>query len=395
MSSHFPIAVLPGIKLGGNAEGGRIRFWTESLALVSTLDARVLCGEAFSDVMDRFVGSFRDEFGSRVEPSLIVCRHDGRASAGQRDAVRAFRNMIGMSTILLARARRIGLRSSPSGALWAESFEPYPWMVKTDGESLVALTPAMAGFATTEDFAGCSMPAVDQVVLTEADIDEPIFEALSRAWQAHFVEGQRCTESRALFRSIAAAQEALRLPGGPDATAETFGRLSIAWTSAFETLIWPVRRRRDVGWKDVIAVIDGIGWTSTRLKATCRSWTEEAGKQCGVSHPAWIYRGLNKLRNDYAHGNEIDGVPHADNGVIVRIAAVLFRCVLAQRLGVWRGKHVGSAGGAVELVDIERFVQAHLEQGKITRVGLEFERALLWYRGRSVLTRRRAASAPA
>jgi hypothetical protein len=259
-------------------------------------------------------------------------------------------------------------------------------MVGNHGESLVALTPAVTGFASMEDFVGCSTPGLDQVPLTEADIDEPLFGALSRAWQEHFVEGQRCPVSRALFRSIAAAHDALRLPGGHDVTAEDFGRLSVAWTSAFETLVWPLRKHASC--QDVITVIDGIEWKSSRLKAECRSWTEK-GKPCCVSHPAWIYRCLDKLRNDYAHGNEIDDAEHADHSVIVRIAAVLFRCLLADRLGVWCGKSVPFAG------DIKQFVDAHLQQGEVTKGGLPFEKALLWYRGRSVLMRPRVTSAPA
>lgn len=389
MSYHFPIAVVPSVRMGGDGGGRRVQFRTESIALVSIADARVLCGETFSGALGRFVKSFRDEFGAQVEPSLIVCRNDDRAGGATRDAVSAFRHVLGMSTILLARARRIGHRSMPGGVLWAETFTLYPWMVGKDAKSLIALTPAQTGFSTVDEFAGASLPGLPRVILSEGDIDEPLFGALSRAWQTHFVEGKRCPESRALFRSIAAANEALRMPGGSDYTTEDVGRLSIPWTSAFETLIWPLHNHADL--KRVLDVICQIEWTSRRLQTKCKTFIRNEKSFC-VTHPAWVYHNLYKLRNDYAHGNEIKGAEHARHTHIVRVAAVLFRCILAHRLGVWRGNSFKTEEGELGSADLAQFVIAHLKRSRITDSGLEFERALLWYRGRSVLMRQRSTS---
>ncbi len=391
MTRWVAICVLPGVSLSRNLDGASMRLDVGPLSLVTADEARARLISAFSPALEHFLHSFRDEFGKWVEPSVLLCKAADHTTGGTREAVAAFRHVIGMSVIPLARARRIGQRSMPGGILWAESVAIHPWMVGSDGDSLVALTPAQTAFGNVDEFAGSLVPGLRQTRLTESDIDIPLLCALSRAWRGHFSEGKRTAESRALFRSIAAAQEALRLPGGSDVTAEDVGRLSLAWVSAFETLIWPIKNR--AGIDEVTKVIYEIEWFSSRLQKKCRSVISHR-KSHPVSHPVWIYNNLYVLRNDYAHGNEIVAEKHASQALILAAAAVLYRCVLAHQLCIWRGKEVRTTDAPFERAGLAAFFCRSVERWNTGSFSRIFEQGLLWYRGRSVVMRRHRQRPP-
>jgi hypothetical protein len=98
------------------------------------------------------------------------------------------------------------------------------------------------------------------------------------------------------------ARAASRIPGKSDASEHDAGRAVALWVSAFEILA------HDETWSDFGRVIDLLGqveWTRSELKEPDREVKTRDGL-VRTNLAGGIYERLNKVRNDFLHGNRVD-----------------------------------------------------------------------------------------
>jgi hypothetical protein len=196
---------------------------------------------------------------------------------------------------------------------FSNSFAFYPWMIDKQYDDLLASTPAMLATQDTEKFHGQSSPEISYTTVT--DLDEPLLKILIDRWEARFGGGNPTPEDRALFRSLNMAFHAAQTPFATAGTTYDSGRLVGLWVSAFEILSHPDK---------------GSANMATVLKVLNRSQPKSAPAR------KTVYDRLNRVRNNYLHGDEIDPAPNLSANRLSNYAPVLYRLMLTEFLGLHR-----------------------------------------------------------
>jgi hypothetical protein len=295
-SSWDAIFVLPNLNLEAPIDGG-------AGVLVPGHDPRV---RKIIDAHPRFgsfLSRFSDEFGQGVEPAVILRASDASQGFCTTEAIAGFRDVIALSVIPLSWANQL---ASPHQfrTYYSDAFTFYPWMLDRHFEHLMAQTPAMMGIQDIEEFGGQTLPAVPPAPMGLFEIDEQLLTILLAAWRRRFSSGRPSWRDLALFRSLNMAQQASRMPAGPEATIYDLGRQIGLWVSAFEILAHTgAGGRSDLG--KVIDLIDRAPWhiKACRLKLYGILKKGKAVRR-GVLGTK-LYRMLYDLRNDFLHGNPI------------------------------------------------------------------------------------------
>jgi hypothetical protein len=186
--------VLPNVTLDDPIEASRA-------ALLPCGDPRL--GEIASRhaTLGKFVSAFRDEFGTRICPTIGLARDDAPRSVSNATVVGAFRDAVCVSAI--AAGRGLTLKCDrPCGILHSDAFDFYPWFPSShpDFETYVfAYTPAARRSVEAGELKQPqSSPALGNRALSAIHIDRPLLNELLARWEHCFAAGNNGVKDRRL-----------------------------------------------------------------------------------------------------------------------------------------------------------------------------------------------------
>lgn len=340
-----PIFVLPNLNLAAPIEGG-------PAVLAPGHDTRV---RRIIDAHPRFgsfLSRFTDEFGQGVEPAVILLASDAPHGFHMTEAIAGFRDVVAISITPLSWANQLAAPHQ-FRTYYSDAFAFYPWMMDRHFEHLLAQTPAMMGVHDIEEFGGQSMPAVPSAPMGPFEIDEQLLGVLLAAWRRRFRSGRPTWRDLALFRSLNMAQQASRMPAGPEATIYDLGRQVGLWVSAFEILAHTgAGGRSDLG--KVVDLIERAPWRAKVCRLKLYGILKKGKNLRRGVLGAKLYRMLYDLRNDFLHGNPITRSDLTHRGRLPTVswaayAAPLYRIALASFLAADPTPALGQVGPAHDL----------------------------------------------
>jgi hypothetical protein len=176
-------------------------------------------------------------------------------------------------------------------------------MLDKNYEYLLSMTMAVNAMDEVGRLRGQSSPGISPRHLDHFYIDKVLLEELMVRWQCCYRAQKLEHDDVALFRSLNMANFAALMPAGVEATMYDIGRSVSLWVSAFEILspaknsaffkVYDNLKKVEYGLTDLkTAAYEAHGFKTTQTKETL---------------PCWIFGELYKARNDFLHGNPIDG----------------------------------------------------------------------------------------
>ncbi|MCZ4345496.1 hypothetical protein [Devosia neptuniae] len=330
MSDWLPIVVLPNVTAVEPID-------MHDIALTNRVDPRVKVACRRHPRLRTLLRRFKTAFGDSVEPSVLIVREGTPDTLLETAAVAGFRDAMAISLFTGGRALLISHDSSMSRPIWAETLTLYPWMLDRHGEDMIASTPSMLGVHVVERFRGQSAAGLSHSDIDNADLDAPLFAELSQRWSSRFGGGEVSWDDRALFRSLNMAYQASMMPGGQEAQFYDIGRLIMLWASAFEILLHTGPEGAS-GKLQVMDLLDSADWYDTRLSAKEHEVRISKKTVQTRTLPSLLYSKIDALRSDFIHGNDVaaDQLVTSDGTHYLHVAAVLYRCALAAKLGIKR-----------------------------------------------------------
>ena len=323
MNDWTAVSVLPNIELNEPIDG-------ELAALVPRDDARVRALSGAHPNLRMFLGRFKDAFGARLRPAVLLARANAPSTVFTVDAIASFRDAISIAVVTRARAWEL---AKPRGhrVTYSNAFSFYPWMLDKNHEDLIGNTPAFLGIHDVKAFHGQSSPEISRHTLSAYDIDRPLIDALIARWHVRYGGGKPARWPEiALFRSLNMANQAALIPAGSDTTLYDVGRSIALWVSAFEILAHPGTGKS--GLASVYGLLEKVGWQDRRTKAR-RYCAYAPGGKTGArrSLACRLYGEIYRARNDFLHGNPVFSNRLAVRGSgrgLFECAAPLYRMAL-------------------------------------------------------------------
>jgi hypothetical protein len=279
-----PVFILPNLSLK-NAIGCDIA------SLAPAHDPRIAALKRAYPLFKRFLNQFSDNFGQKIEPSVLLLNKAALPAFRSIPALAHFRDVIAVSAVTLGRSRRLRY-STGFGALFGETFSIYPWMLDRNYEHLVGDTPAICGIHDVSSFKGQSSASVFHICIDENEIDQPLLTKLIERWRRHYESAEPMWEDVALLRSLNMAYNASLMPSGMETTFYDVGRLIFLWVSAFEILIHPGRGGK-ANKNKVLKIIEETAWLLPESSQLKYKISENDQKYTLAS---WLYNMLNKQR---------------------------------------------------------------------------------------------------
>lgn len=329
-----PIAVLPNLTLQEPIECSRF-------ALVPPTHDAVTAYRRKYRGFDTFMDRFTDTFGAPIEPTVLLRRGPDRPQKYDRGGAVAFRDAVAVAAVTYDRATYV-IYNSSRGTHYSDSFWIYPWTLWGDKRNIIATTPALHALHRPEKLHGQCSPEISLSELQSGYWDTTLLNALCEAWHERYVTSKPSWRTRALFRSLNMANQAMRIPAGVDATLYDHGRLTALWVSAFEILVRSPEEKSNE--KAVRALLSNVKWD--RAELGYRRYLIKYGKtKKKVTLAGWLYHRLYKLRNDFLHGNPVTARSLAVSPKAVSfitIAAPLYRLALTSFLDLEWNKPVPS-----------------------------------------------------
>lgn len=361
MDDWIPIFVLPNLDSRGKVE-------CEIAAIVPLDDPRVSKLVKDHPIFGTFLSKFKSQFGTQVAPSILMVHASAPSSVMTPEAVTGLRDVLSLSVVPYARAHRL-VHDRRSGFVFASAFQLYPWMLDAKYENIIMANPGEMHLHVVEEFDGQTFAEQSPQTLMEGDVDLALANELLRRWVARFSTPQPDWHSKALFRSLNMANEAAGIPAPTASVFYDVGRSLALWVSACEILAHPGGNQPS-NFGTVAAVLESVGWLDNRLSNA----TYQVGPkpQHVGTLATWIYKAIYELRNDFLHGNDVDGPALLLNGKpIIDFAGCIYRAALTGVLDV-RFKEQAPDGDNLEAMT--RFVG---ERRRFNRYQEIFERALL------------------
>jgi hypothetical protein len=303
----------------------------DGLAFVSSHDARIIDLAEKHRRFRMYLKRFTTEFGDPITPSFILCRNDRYEKYRSAEVLAAFRDSIAISCI--SRGWALALKyGNNHNVRYSNCFSFYPWLVDNNYKDLVMQSMAQIGAHEVKRLKGQTVPGISYVHLTRGMIDTALLDALLKRLPKRF-SPEHDRSDVALFRSLNMGLSASALPGNVEATIFDIGRSVALWVSAFEIL------SKDGTCESVLKLLKAVKWNLSACSDAIYEPRNYKPGQPKISLPIWLYRAMNKARNDFIHGNEIN-----EKTLIVApgkqpmhlYTAPLFRMALTSVLGLTR-----------------------------------------------------------
>lgn len=321
MAEWVPLVVMPNLDMRGSIE-------CDVAAIVSPVEPRIEALRHAHPTLETFLSKFKSQFGQNLWPSLLIVRKDAPKECFTAEAVTAFRDILSVSVVTYARSIRLRFDRAESLA-FSSMFQFYPWMLDAKYEDVLLTNPAIKHVHLLKEFNGQGFPEQSQGTVFEKDIDLVLANALLNRWVARYIDGGTEWTDKALFRSLNMANEATRIPALTAATFYDVGRSLALWVSAFEILAHPGGVGQS-NYGTVASQLEAVDWIKPALAAATHD-VSGTPKQLAT----WVCRKLYNLRNDFLHGNDVDGAALNLNGrATIDFAACIFRLELTNFLGL-------------------------------------------------------------
>jgi hypothetical protein len=294
-------------------------------AIVAPTDSRVEQLRAAHPKLTTFLSKFSDQFREQVWPSLLLLRAEAPRSYYTAEAVSAFRDILSLSVVPYARTTRLRFGRANDLA-FTNSFQFYPWMLDKQFEEMILINPAQVHAHLLEEFKGQSFPEQSQVSIMWSDIDVPLAHELLNQWIVRFSGNPVAWKDKALFRSLNMANEAGRIPALAASVFYDTGRSLALWVSAYEILAHP-GGTGESNFAAVSGLLESVKWHDQKLAAAIHTFPGRISQQKQLATS--VCRKVYDLRNDFLHGNDVDGAALLLNGkAVIDFAACLYRLAL-------------------------------------------------------------------
>jgi hypothetical protein len=273
--------------------------------------------------------SFRGQFGRVYVPGCLILDSDAPERAKTSEALRAFRNVCAIATILRSFA------DGPYAPQFSDHFDLYPLEPGNDG-NIVAVNGIVGGTDDAEGFAGQCSPHIQVPWNFTCQPYGRVLARLIGAWQRCFLRRRNRPGLLRCFRALEIAVHACRYPTDSLMSLHDAGVRLVLWVSAFEVLLHPGGQRVDL--PVVLTAIRSLPWEDKRLGHR-RYRTQYRRQPLHMTVPEAIYYDLYMARNDFAHGNPtlrrvLRFRKTARRGTLAELAPLIFRPLLEHRLDV-------------------------------------------------------------
>lgn len=314
------LTVLPNLSLD--------RSWEfEPFAFVPSTDDRLVGVREGTGAGRALLDNFKDVFGRKREPAALILRGDA-ATPISWNIIVDLRNAFAISCICRAWQHTIGSKNAWS-LLYSDYFDFCPFRAHRDGIGLVHLGFGLSSYDNADEFSGQPHPDLPGSAWNfYAKPNEKLLEVLIAQWRKRMRLTRRSWKNDALFRSLAVAFRASRLPKGSDNELFDLGIQLSLWVSAHECLTHPGRKGR-VGLPEVLAVLARRHW----LYASFRKKTRLKGITQPVNYVQKLYIRMYRSRNAFLHGNPVKarqvllGKTKTDS-LFVKVAPLVYQAAL-------------------------------------------------------------------
>ncbi len=171
--------VLPNISLN-EAVGN------ENIAIVPHDDSRVNTDIANSPFAKSLVGKFEDQFGRKVNPSLLIINDKAPDSIKGIEAIVGFRNAFALSTIIRGHEHRL-TSTFVAYPLYSDYFDFYPITISKKNDGFITSSPSVLGFDDEyQEFRGQTSPGLSGVGSLSTRPDDHLFNLIARVWERRF-----------------------------------------------------------------------------------------------------------------------------------------------------------------------------------------------------------------
>jgi hypothetical protein len=272
-------------------------------ALVPCSDERLREFARHHPALETYLSAFRNEFGTQISSTVGMVRNDAYHNVNSVTAFGGFRDAACVSAIVIGQSLTLN-SDSARGILHSDAFDVYPWFPswKSGFERyVIAFTPAVRGVEEVVTLRPSSTPALGNRSLSSSHIDRSLLRAIIARWERCFATANETAEDRRLFRALEMARAASKTPGGTDASEHDAGRSAALWVSAFEILAHD-GRYSDLG--RVLFRLGQVQWLKPTLTVQDRVVNTREGP-VHTNLAGFIYGHLNKVRNDFLHGNSV------------------------------------------------------------------------------------------
>jgi hypothetical protein len=334
------------------------------MALVSLRDDRLKALAKKHRRFAMYLRRFKSEFGQQIWPSIVIRESNSPDEYRSVEAIAGFRDAIAMSVIPYSWALALRFENT-FGIRYANWFTFYPWMIDAQFDGIVMHSMAQRGFHEVKALTAQTNAGFSYQPLAGRMLDRPLLKALLARWEVRFkTSGAPDRENVALFRGLNMALSAAMLPGNVEVTIYDIGRAIALWVSAFEILAHP--GTTNVGYRQVYHLLEKTTWNLTECKEVIYEPYGNKPGQPKRGLPVWLYGELNRARNDFLHGNPIDGsrlIVAPAKQALHLYAPPLFRMALTAFLDLKQGRRPPSKGET----DYEAFLAYQHEFGGFQR----------------------------
>ena len=296
-----PAWVLPNIQLSSDVDWGVAALFRRTSPFWSR------CAK---DGHTRAWRKLTDRFLSYEKPYDITILAADMSALKERDrpqACRAFRDAMTMVSLLPQYHSLLLQQGGSFHPRHSDAFEVYPVYVNTSGDAVLRTVGQIGGWDISSFCAYPSPTAYIHEVSRVSFLDTALEQTLRAAWRRRYLDKRSGRRNRQLisqlFRSIAVAFDALRIPNIVIDQQFRIGQLVASWVSAFEILVHP--GTGEIRHKNVIDFLDGVDLPRPLLRR--RSWIIQITKtrKRRVRFATWAYHHAYQARNAFAHGNTV------------------------------------------------------------------------------------------
>jgi hypothetical protein len=335
MSQWHLIGVLPNLPIDHS--------WDfEHLSFAHPSDKRLEDVRAKSAAARSLLTNFKHPFGRGCRPSAFIVSNDCPKRLRSAEALADLRNAFAVASALYGWQNAIG---NPN--IWfpqySDYFDLYPIFPSNDGVGLICNGFALNSYDSADEFHGQPHPDLSAGRSSfKVSVDQRLLDLLIGEWKRKYATAKPSWKQTAVFRSLAIAYRAVRLPKGCDHIVFDIGVQLSLWVSAHECLTHP----GPGGWaglNEVLALLGKKQWLRSELSVRRRQVVRR-GRRKGLptdpmTYVQHLYRRLYDARNDFLHGNPV-GVktvfvgPATRDALSIQVAPLIYSAALDAALTV-------------------------------------------------------------
>ena len=366
MSKWHLIGVLPNLPID--------RSWDfEHHAFAHPTDKRLVEVSESSAAARALLKSFKHPFGYGCQPSAYIISDDCPKRFKSAEALADLRNAFAVASILHGWQHAVG-----SANIWfpqySDYFDLYPLFPSGDGVGLICSGFALNSYDDADEFTGQPYPDLSASRGSfRVAVGERLFALLIDEWKSKYTTAKPTWKQTAVFRSLAMAYRAARLPKGCDHLIFDIGVQLSLWVSAHECLTHTgPGGRTDLN--EVLVLLGKARWRREELKVKRRHKEgQKLPKGYTLPEPKTyvqhLYRRLYDARNDFLHGNPVDIKtaflgPSTRDALSIQVAPLIYSAALEAFLSPPEPRKKPDLQGIIRAIPLENALLGTRKQRK-------------------------------